>query len=196
MFLEHPDESEAVARIFDSDVKREGYVMNLTRAWAWRPDVFEAFTAARLLLTNESTLSDREVAVIVCATASTLGCGYCSLAWGNKLTKLSEPSLAAAALGGPPSADMSPREAALATWARRIVADPNSTTAADVEELRRADLSEREIFEATALIGFRLAFSTINDALGAQPDWQIVEAASPEVVAVVGYGREPAERVA
>ena len=67
MFLEHPEESEAVARIFDSDVKREGYVMNLTRLWAWRPDVFEAFTAARMLLTTESTLSDREVAVTVCS---------------------------------------------------------------------------------------------------------------------------------
>jgi uncharacterized peroxidase-related enzyme len=196
MFLEHPEESEAVARIFDSDLEREGYVMNLTRLWAWRPDVFEAFTATRLLLTGESLLTDREVAVIVCATASTLGCAYCSLAWGNKLTKLAEPALAAAALGGPPSADMSAREAALATWAHKVVVDPNATTADDVERLRTSGLSEREIFEATALVAFRLAFSTINDALGAQPDWQIAEAASPEVAAVVGFGRQPAKRAA
>jgi uncharacterized peroxidase-related enzyme len=194
MFLEHPAESEAVARIYDGDVEREGYVMNLTRLWAWRPDVFEAFTAARLLLTSESSLTDREVAVTVCATASTLGCAYCSLAWGNKLTKLADPLLAAAALGGPPSADMSAREAALSAWANKVVADPNSTTTADVEHLRAAGFSEREIFEATALVAFRLAFSTVNDALGAQPDWQIAEAAAPDVAAVVGFGRQPAER--
>ena len=89
-------------------------------------------------------------------------------------------------------AEMSGREAALATWARKVVDDPNSTTAADVDELGDAGFNEREIFEATALIAFRLAFSTINDALGTRPDRQIAEAASPEVAALVDFGRQPA----
>jgi len=89
-------------------------------------------------------------------------------------------------------AEMSGREAALATWAHKVVGDPNSTTAADVDELRDAGFNEREIFEATALIAFRLAFSTINDALGTRPDRQIAEAASPEVAALVDFGRQPA----
>ena len=42
-----------------------------------------------------------------------------------------------------------------------------------------------EIFEATAFVAFRLAFSTVNDALGAQPDWQLVAAAPQRVRAAV-----------
>ena len=32
-----------------------------------------------------STLSQRELGVIVCTSASTLGDSYCALAWGKKL---------------------------------------------------------------------------------------------------------------
>ena len=39
-----------------------------------------------------------------------------------------------------------------------------------------------------------LAFSTVNDALGVPPDWQVAEAAPPAVRAAVTFGREPAAR--
>jgi hypothetical protein len=48
-----------------------------------------------------------------------------------------------------------------------------------------------EIFEATAFIAFRLAFSAINDALGAAPDKQLADAAPGPVRAAVSYGRPP-----
>jgi hypothetical protein len=54
-------------------------------------------------------------------------------------------------------------------------------------------LSEQEIFEATVFIAFRLAFSTVNDALGARPDWQLAAAASPEVRDAVTFGRPTTE---
>ena len=55
----------------------------------------------------------------------------------------------------------------------------------------RTSLDDREIFEATVFIAFRLAFSTVNDALGAAPDAQLA-AAVPEIVrAAVTYGRAP-----
>jgi hypothetical protein len=52
--------------------------------------------------------------------------------------------------------------------------------------------SDQEIFEATAFVAFRLAFSAINDALGAAPDKQLADAAPVEVRAAVDYGRAPA----
>jgi hypothetical protein len=55
--------------------------------------------------------------------------------------------------------------------------------------LRAAGLSDREIFEATVYVAFRLAFSTVNDALGARPDQRLVASAPPEVRAAVAYGR-------
>ena len=75
-----------------------------------------------------------------------------------------------------------------------MVRDPNATRAEDVEDLRRAGFSDQEIFDATTLIAFRLAFSTVNDALGARPDPEVVDAAPPEVRSAVGYGRPVADR--
>ena len=34
----------------------------------------------------------------------------------------------------------------------------------------------------------RLAFSTVNNALGAHPDWQFRNSTDPRVLAAIGYG--------
>jgi uncharacterized peroxidase-related enzyme len=189
MFLENPPDSEAAARLYQGDLDKRGFVMNLSRAWAWRPDVWDAFLALRGLLTSTSSLSPREQAVLTCAMASTLGDSYCSLAWGNMLARASDPSTAAAVLSAAGSAALTPREEALAAWARKVVENPNETTAQDLATLRAAGCSEKDIFEATTFVGFRLAFSTINDALGVKPDRQIADGAPPEVQKAVAYGR-------
>ena len=76
-------------------------------------------------------------------------------------------------------------------WARALVRDPNATTEGDVERLRAVGLGDREIFEATAFIAFRLAFSTVNDALGTAPDRQLADAAPEPVRAALSFGRAP-----
>lgn len=189
MFLQNAPDSEASARLYQGDVDKRGFVMNLSRAWAWRPDVAEAFLALRGLLTSTSSLSPREQAILTCAMASTLGDSYCSLAWGKMLAGASDPSTAAAVLSGSGGAALTPREEALAEWARKVVDNPNGTAAQDVDALRAVGCSEKDIFEATTFVAFRLAFSTVNDALGVSPDQQIAEAAPPEVRNAVTYGR-------
>jgi uncharacterized peroxidase-related enzyme len=163
--------------------------MNLSRAWAWRPDITEAFLALRTQLTSGSKLSQRELAVMVCSAAGTLGDSYCSLAWGKTLAAAAGPATAASVLRAEPGADLSAREQALARWARQVVRDPNGTAAQDIDALRAAGLSEQEIFEATVFVAFRMAFSTVNDALGVEPDAQVAAAAPPEVREAVTFGR-------
>lgn len=116
---------------------------------------------------------------------------YCSLAWGTRLAKLSDDATAAQIIAGAPAPALSEREAALADWARQVVRDPNATTEGDLARLREVGLGDQEIFEATAFVAFRLALSSINDALGAAPDKQLADAAPAEVRAAVDYGRSP-----
>jgi uncharacterized peroxidase-related enzyme len=196
MFLQVPIESEASSRLYKSDLDQQGFVMNLSRLWAWRPEVCEAFSALRGLLTTQSSLSDRELAVIVCATAASLGDSYCALAWGKKLAAASDAPAAAAVLQDIDSDTLTPRDQALSVWARKVAGNPNATTTEDVQVLRAVGFSEREIFEATAFVAFRLAFSTVNDALGVRPDWQLAAAAPPEVRQAVTFGRPSAEQAA
>jgi len=192
MFLEQPEPSPDVEDLYRRDRAGSGFLMNLTRLWAWRPDVLQAFTAARSRLLSTSSLTPREQAVIVCAAVGAIEDSYCSLAWGRRLARNSDGDTAAAVLLGSSGAALDPRELALATWARRVATDPNATSAVDVRALREAGLGEREIFEATALVAFRVAFSMINDALGAQPDREVLDAAPDAVRAAVTYGRAAA----
>jgi uncharacterized peroxidase-related enzyme len=188
-FLGEPPASEATARLYEEDVSSDGYVGNLTRLWAWRPEVLESFTALRGALSSASTLASRELAVLVAATAAARGDAYCALAWGARLAAESDDATAAGVLAGGSPASLSAREVALADWARAVVGDPNATSVADVDGLRAAGLSDREIFEATVFVAFRLAFSTVNDALGAVPDRQLVAEAPEAVRRAVSFGR-------
>ncbi|HJQ75609.1 MAG TPA: hypothetical protein VJ814_12010 [Gaiellaceae bacterium] len=191
-FLPDPPADEAVEAAYEADRGEKGYVWNVTRLWSWRPDLAESFAEIRANLMESSTLGDRDFAVLVASTAGALGDSYCSLAWGKKLARLTDGDTAAAVVTGREAEALSPREAALAAWARQVVRDPNGTRPEDVEALRRAGLDDREIFEATVFVGFRLGFSSINDALGATPDRQLADAVPAAVREAVAYGRRPA----
>jgi uncharacterized peroxidase-related enzyme len=192
MFIGFPPANDAVEKLHQSDVQQLGFVMNLTRVWSWRPEMLEAFSALRGTLTAASSLTARELAVIVCASASSLGDSYCALAWGRKLAVMADEGVAKAVLMDGWNESMTDRERALSAWARQVVMDPNGSTQRQVDALRRAGLDDREIFEATLFASLRLAFSTVNDALGVAPDWQVAEAAPEEVRKAVRFGR-PAE---
>jgi len=192
-FLGEPPATDDARRLYEQQRAVDGYVWNFTRLWSWRPDVHEGFVKLRGELMGASSLTDRDWAVMVTATASALGDSYCSLAWGPKLAKLSDDATAVDVIGGAEQpAGLSEREAVLAAWARRLVRDPNGTARSDVDRLRAVGLSEREIFEASTFIALRLAFSTVNDALGAGPDRQLADAAPEQVRNAVTYGRTPA----
>jgi uncharacterized peroxidase-related enzyme len=187
-FLADPEETPAAKELFDDDVDDLGYVMNVSRLWAYAPeakvDLFEALGA----VTSAGGLSFRQRGVLVTATASTMGDSYCSLAWGSKLAGVADADTAAGVLSGDDTR-LTPEEAAMARWARKVAADPNGTTTADVEELRDAGFDDREIFAITAYVAFRIAFSAVNDALGARPDAAYRTTAPDQVRRAVTFGR-------
>lgn len=192
MFLGEPPATAARDAAFAEDRDADGYVNNHTRLWCWRPDLRDAFLELRATtLMGSSALTDRDWAVLVTATASEVSDSYCSLAWGARLAALADDETAAQVIAGDPAPELSERESVLASWARQVVRDPNATTEGQIARLREVGLGDREIFEATAFVAFRLAFSTINDALGAAPDKQLADAAPGPVRAAVSYGRPP-----
>ena len=151
MFIAAPDESADSAALYKSSADAEGFVMNFSRAWAWRPDVFAGFATLRQQLTSHSALTRRDLAILVCATAAELGDSYCSLAWGRTLATEAGAAAAAAVIQNSGGDGLGVRDHALAAWARCVVADPNATTGDDVERLRDAGMTDREIFESTGV---------------------------------------------
>jgi uncharacterized peroxidase-related enzyme len=192
MFLSEPESSEAAAYL-EKGRAEDGYVMNFERAWAWRPDIGEGFAQVRRQLLHGTALKPAELALLTCITARALGDSYCSIAWGTRLAGIHGAAAVAEILRGADPPTSTPRETALRRWAEQVVRNPNGATADQVDSLRAAGLSDREIFEATVQVAFRLAFSTVNDALGARPDRELVIAAPPEIRSAVTFGRPPCE---
>jgi alkylhydroperoxidase family enzyme len=190
-FLEEPPITPQAQELYDEDVAQSGYVWNVSRLWAYQPHTLEHLFDLMSQAFKPSGLDFRCRAILVAAAASTLGDAYCSLAWGGKLSTASDPALAAGVLSGTDEG-LSGQEKAMATWARKVVRDPNASTSADIQELRDAGLNDHQIFAITAFVALRVAFSTINDALGAHPDDQLVAPLPPAVAAAVTYGRPPA----
>jgi SAM-dependent methyltransferase/alkylhydroperoxidase family enzyme len=187
-FLQMPHVSDAAQRLFDDDLEEHGFVMNASRLWAYAPEVQEGLFDLLGTLTRLGSLSLRQRGILVAATASTLGDSYCSFAWGSRLAHESSDAIAGNVLRGLDDG-LTGEEKALAAWARRVVKDPNGVTESDLKELRGAGFSDEQIFAITAYVAGRLAFSTVNDALGAQPDQALAADAPPEIRLAVDYGR-------
>ena len=191
-FLRPADPSPAGAALFAGDRDDVGYVMNLSHAWAHQPAAHDALMDLLKHAAGAAGLTFRQRGILVAASAGALGDPHCSLAWGQRLAGEVGEAVAAAVLRGEDSG-LTAGEAALARWARRLARDPNGTTGDDVEDLRRAGLDDAQIAATTLYVALRIAFSTVNDALGARPDQQLAEAAPPAIRAAVTYGRPVAD---
>jgi len=190
-YLDEPELSTPVQRLYADDLADTGYVGNVSRLWAHQPKTQRDLFGLMSQAFGPSGLSFRQRGILVTAAASALGDSYCSLAWGGKLAGASDPALAAGVLTGA-DAGLTDQEQVLADWARKVARDPNGTTEADVQALRDAGLDDGQIFAVTAFVALRLAFSTVNDALGALPDAQLAKSLPAAVREAVSYGRPPA----
>jgi len=188
IFLRRAAVTAPAQALYDEDTAESGYVWNVSRLWAYQPETVKRLFELMSEAFRPSGLSFRQRGILVTAAASTLGDSYCSLAWGGKLANATEPVLAASVLRGTDD-ELDEQERAMAAWARKVVTDPNSTTPTDVQALRDAGLNDEQIFAITAFVALRVAFSTVNDALGAHPNPQLVASLPKEVVDAVTYGR-------
>ena len=187
-FLSEPEESAAQRKLYDDDLAGDGYVWNVSRLWGHQPAAQEGLFDLMGDMVRAAGLTNRQRGILVAAVASTLGDSYCSLAYGRKLTAWADVETAAGVLTGDDSV-LDEGERALARWARQVARDPNGTTAEDVQALRDAGFDDAAIVALTHFVALRLAFSTVNDALGAKPDQALADDVAPEVRAAVTWGR-------
>jgi len=190
-FLAEPEPTEAVEHLYARDLSSQGYVAHLTRLWATSPESLYLMSQALGLAGSMGSLDARQRGLLITAAASAMGDSYCSLVWGGKLAADASDGFATAVIGGDTSA-LPAADAALVAWARRMAKDPNSTTEADVEDLRRLGFQDQQIFAITLYVALRLAFATVNDTLGATPDAELLDRVPGAVLGAVGFGRPPA----
>jgi alkylhydroperoxidase family enzyme len=187
-FLKAPTHTPDSRRLFDDDIDDVGYVTNVSRLWAYMPATLDGLSDLMGQVTEAGSLTLRQRALLVTTAASTLGDSYCSLAWGKKLAAALGSEVAAAVIRGAEDG-LDAQERALVRWARSVATDPNAIEAGEVQGLRDAGFDETQIFAITTFVALRLAFSTINDALGAAPDSQLGRSMPGPVLSAVTFGR-------
>ena len=187
-FLRVPETSPEAQRSFEEDIAELGYVMNTSRLWAYQPSTLAGLFNLLRQANSTDNLTLRQRQILVTACASAFGDSYCSLAWGGKLAKASDANTAAGVLRGLDDR-LNASERAMAKWARMVAKDPNATTPDDVRDLRDAGFSDSQIFTMTVFVALRLAFSTLNDALGLSPDAGLRSTVPAAVLDSVTVGR-------
>ena len=192
-FIDDAPIDEHVERMYATDLKVQGYVANQTRLWAHSPESMAALTYALSMAVEAAGLDVRQRALLVTTTAATMGDNYCALAFGYKLANAAGEAAAVRALTGDDTG-LDAADRALVRWTRRVVRDPSGTAAEDVSELRTAGFDDRQVMAITLFVALRQAFSTVNDALGAEPDAPLLERVPDAVRDAVSFGRTGASR--
>ena len=83
-FLGEPPLTPEAQALYDEDLAEDGYVSSGARLWAYQPEAVRELFALMSRAYRASGLTFRQCAILVTATASTLGDSACSMAWGGK----------------------------------------------------------------------------------------------------------------
>lgn len=187
-FLGTPDHTAAAQRLFDDDVSEIGYVMNVSRLWAYQPATLTGLFGLMREAISGHMLTLRQRGILAAACAAAFGDSYCALAWGSKLAEAADAQTASGVLRGDDNR-LTASEQAMARWARKVARNPSRTCEADVQALRDAGLSDPQIFAITTFVALRIALSTVNDALGVLPDASFRSTAPAAVLDAITFGR-------
>ncbi len=166
-----PDESElpeGLQGLFRKARERIGFVPNVFRTYAYRPERLSAwFAHFRMLHEETEGLSEAEREMIAVVVSMANGCLYCLVAHGAALRE---------AWGDPVMADritldwrraegLTARQRAICAFAEKLTLKPVESTEEDLEALRAHGLSDQDawdVIEVAAMYNFtnRLALAT------------------------------------
>ena len=165
-YLHTPPESP----LFAGPAESLGYVPNYAKVFALAPDAYRAWQA--LSAAVKAGIDERRYELVTVAAARRLRSRYCTVAHAAILRdkfRYDEDALRAV-MADPRSAGLDPGDLAAMDFADKIAADPTAATAADVQALREAGLSEQDIFQVVLAVTIRRFFAGTLDATGAEPD--------------------------
>ena len=165
--------------LYEQDLRNEGYIWNTTRVWMYRPEMLG--TWRQLQKAVRSHLRLRTYELVTLAAARAMGCTYCMLVHGGILRKNGfTAEQVIAILKNPHAAGLSPEEVHLMDYATRISGDSKSISQADTDLLKQDGLTDQQITDVALAAVLRNFLSRFFDALGADPDPEII-AREPEL---------------
>ena len=172
-FIETVAEDEAsgaTAELYAAEREVWGFLPNLVRALSLRPEVYGAWKQLNGSIKGGMDLRRYELATI--AAARELRSSYCMLAHGSVLMDKGflDPDALQAVVSDHRSAGLDETEVAVMDLAAKVAEDATSVEQADIDRLRSLGLSDQDVLDVVLAAAARCFFSTVLDALGAEPD--------------------------
>lgn len=157
---------------FDKCLEKIGFVPNVLQAYAFDMAKLSAFAAMyNDLMLAPSGLSKLEREMIAVVVSSVNRCYYCLSAHGAAVRQLSgDPILGEQLVMNYRAARLDPRRRAMLDFAAKLTERPNEVEEEDREALRRVGLSERDIWDVSAVVGFFNMSNRIASATDMRPN--------------------------
>ncbi len=154
-----PPESDLpddIREIYDKNREKIGFVPNVFRAYAKRPDHFRAFMAYHdVLMKGPGNLTRAEREAIVVAVSSENRCQYCMVAHGAALRILGkDPIVAEQIANNWRTASISPRLRAMLAFASHVNEPGFAAREREIDELHLAGFSDEDIWDIAAIAAF------------------------------------------
>lgn len=145
-----------IRQAFHTSETKLGFVPNVFRAYAKRPDHFRAFMAYHdVLMKGPSALSRAEREAIVVAVSAENRCQYCVTAHGAALRVLGkDPVLADQIAINWRTADLPGRLRAILCFASRVNEPGFAATDNEIAELRKDGFDDDMIWDVAAIASF------------------------------------------
>ncbi len=165
--LDDDELDEPERKLFAKADEVIGFVPNVFRTYAWRPERFRAwFAHFKTVMEGTDDLSSREREMISVAVSMANGCLYCLVAHGAALRQASDDKVEADRITlDYRRADLTGRERAMLDYAVKVTKTPGECDEADVEALRAEGFTDEaiwDIVEVASMYNFtnRLAMAT------------------------------------
>jgi uncharacterized peroxidase-related enzyme len=178
-WLRVPPEEDAppgVKALNDKAVEKLGFVPNVLRVYALRPQHLELWNAFYDdLMRGESALTrpQREMIAVVVSTVNR--CHYCIVSHSAYLRKLTgDPVLVEQLRTNYKYADLEPRERAMLHFAVKLTEQSSACTEADVESLREAGWADEDIMDIAEVAAMFNFTNRLASGLGWVPNDEFV----------------------
>lgn len=145
-----------------------GFVPNYAKVFSHRPEIMGLW--AQLQAGIKRNMDKRRFELITFTASQALRSTLCSLAHGKALAALlSEDDVIAIARGEVP-ASLTPAEAAMVEFSRKVARDASAVTAEDVAILREHQFTDAEIFDISAAAAARAFWTKVVESLGVEAE--------------------------
>ncbi len=150
------DLADDIKAVYDKNQDKLGFVPNVFRAYAKRPEHFRAFMAYHdVLMKGPSNLSRAEREAIVVAVSSENRCQYCMVAHGAALRVLGkDPILAEQIANNWRTADLSPRWRTMLAFACHVNEPGFVASDRDIDQMHMAGFGDDDVWDIAAIAAF------------------------------------------